>query len=94
VDISLESVLHILSPNNLGRIYNAIVTYYWVVMITFQDLIAERNALRYIDFPISPEDLAVIQRIVSDSGRMIPLLQLLDDRSSFNVSLLDHINEV
>jgi hypothetical protein len=70
------------------------VTCHWVIVIAFQDLIAERNASRHVDFPISPEDLVVIQRIVSDSGRAITLLQLLDDRSSFDVSPLDHTNEV
>jgi hypothetical protein len=42
-------------------------------VIAFQDLIAERNALRYVDFPVSLEDI-VIEGIVLDSGRKIPLL--------------------
>jgi hypothetical protein len=54
--------------------YDTLVTYHWVVVIIFQDFITERNALKYIDFPISPKDLIIIQRIVLDSGRMIPLL--------------------
>jgi hypothetical protein len=72
------------------------VTCYWVIVIAFQDLIAERNALRHIDFPISLEDIVIIQRIVSDSGtgREFPLFQLLDNGSSFDVSLLDHTNKV
>jgi hypothetical protein len=76
--------------------YDAVVTYHWVIMIAFQDLITERNASRHVDFPISPEDIVIVQRIVSDSdtGREFPLFQLLDDRSSFDVSLLDYTNEV
>jgi hypothetical protein len=69
------------------------VTYYWVIMIAFQDLITERNVSRHIDFPVSLEDI-VVEGIVPNSSRKIPLLQLLDDRSSFNISLLDYSNEV
>jgi hypothetical protein len=62
----------------------------------FQDLIAERNVLRYVDFLVPLEDIVIVQRIVLDSdiGREFPLFQLLDNRSSFNISLLDYTNKV
>jgi hypothetical protein len=56
---------------------DTIVTCHWVIMIMFQDLIAERNASRHVNLPISPEDIVVIQRIVLDSSRMIVMNSLL-----------------